>query len=135
MLRAVKIVLTCRPCSDATPTGKKRDRVWYRDAAGIRPSLKPIPTALCAKFGDAATISRQQDAMSLITGLAASRAVTGRTSPAAAKAITAGTSNAARPTGRFRRFLANSCLPTESTLRADNEIINIDSLRSEANLF
>jgi hypothetical protein len=33
MLREAKIVLTWRPCSGASPAGKKRDRVWYLDAA------------------------------------------------------------------------------------------------------
>src|ERR1700752_4152022 len=93
-----------------------------------------MPTAPWARFGDAATISKQQGATSLITGLATSRAATECTAPAVAKAMTAGPRAAARPIRRFRRFLANWCLPTESTLRADNEIINIGSLRSEAYL-
>ena len=36
MLRAVRIVLTCRPRSGATPTGKNRERVWYLDAGANR---------------------------------------------------------------------------------------------------
>jgi hypothetical protein len=46
-------------------------------------------------------------------------------SPAAAKSTAAEASAAARATGRLRRFLANSCRPTESTLRRNNEIINM----------
>src|SRR3978361_348755 len=124
MLRDTRIDLTCRPCSDASPTGKKRDRTWYLDAAGWL-SRKPKPAAPCGKFDSAATISTADGAALLITVLASAGAAKGPTSPATAKNTAAGASTAARTAGDFRRFLANLCRPTQSTLRHNNEIINV----------
>src|SRR6516164_3740431 len=105
MLRAVKIVLTWRPCSGATSATKKRDRVWYREAAAGWSSAEPATLRDIVRA--AVTISRRYGAVPPITGLASAWAANGRTSPAAAKNRAAGASTAASATGDLRRFLAN----------------------------
>src|SRR4029450_1474304 len=51
------------------------------------------------------------------TGLGAGSAANGWTSAPTAKNTAAGPMTAARATGGLRRFLANECRPTESTIR------------------
>jgi hypothetical protein len=74
MARAAKIVLTCNPRSDATPTGKKRDPIRNLDAAVNSPSVSIPGAALdIFRFGamDAATICAQHGASSTtVAGLA-----------------------------------------------------------------
>ncbi len=128
------MVLTCRPCSGATPTGKKRLLTRNLEARTSWPWARPVPVAPTdlSAIGPAATISRQHGATSPTTGLASSRAPSGWTSPATAKKTAAGARTAARTTDGFRRALGNSCRPTESTLRQGNERINMPLSRSGA---
>ena len=58
----------------------------------------------------------QHGATSSTTGSASPPAASGRTSPPAAKNTAAGAMTAARTADDFRRSVANSCLPTDSTI-------------------
>jgi len=119
------MVLTCRPRSFATPAGKKRLSTRNLEARSNSPLAKPTAPPDISAIGAAATISRQHGATSPTTGLALSRAASGWTSPATAKNTAAGARSAARATDGLRRSRGNSCRPTESTLRHDNERINM----------
>ena len=123
------MVLTCRPCSRATPTGNKRGTSTTRhlDAETNWPGAElildcPRDGADENAIGAAATISKQHGATSSTTGSASPPAASGWTSPPAAKNTAAGAMTAARTADDFRRSLANSCLPTASTLRANRGI-------------
>ena len=123
------MVLTCRPCSSATPTGNKRGTSTTRhlDAETNWPGAElildcPRDGADENAIGAAATISKQHGATSSTTGSASPPAASGWTSPPAAKNTAAGAMTAARTADDFRRSLANSCLPTASTLRANRGI-------------
>ena len=118
------MVLTCRPCSGATPTDNKRgiSRSITRHLDGDTwPGAEitldcPLDGADENAIGAVATISMQHGATSSTTGSASPPAASGRTSPPAAKNTAAGAMTAARTADDFRRSVANSCLPTDSTI-------------------
>ena len=122
------MVLTCRPCSGATPRGNncgtaaatrhlEAETNWA--GAELVPACSPDGVGASA-IGAAATISKQQGATVsatfatwAATGLV-SRLGAGRwTSAPAAKNTAAGAMTAARTADDFRRSLANSCRPTD----------------------
>src|SRR5215208_507099 len=125
------MVLTCSPCSEATPAGNKRGTAAatrHLDAetncAGTELILAcSLSVADESATDAAATISKQHGgtvssarATSRITGLVSRSAANGWTSAPTAKNRAAGAMTAASRTGDFRRSLANECRPTESTV-------------------
>ncbi len=140
MLRAAKMVLTCRPCSGATPTGNKRgiSRSTTRHLDGDTWPGAEI-TLDCSlngadedAIGAAPTISMQHGATSSTTGSVSPPAASGWTSPPAAKKTAAGAMTAARTADdfHFRRCVTNSCRPTDSTLRGTREMdSNLSEIR------
>ena len=109
------------------PTGKKRDRMWYLDAAGGL-SVGNQTRRACGKFDSAATISKLRRRGVANNGLGSRGGGKWTDIAGHREEHAAGASTAARTLGDFRRFLANSCRPTQSTLRHNNEIINMGFL-------
>ena len=130
MLRATKMVLTCRPRSGATPAGSARSmsRCTTRnlDAEMNRPGtefmLIGASGGSAQNAAGAATTSTQHGATVAMAGSAARPAATEWTSPPVASNTAAGPMTAATSTDDVRRLLANSCLPTASTLRSNRGI-------------
>jgi hypothetical protein len=133
ILRAARIVLTCRPRSGATPTdsscGASRLTTRHRDALDAD-TISPGPELTLDKahddgVGAATVICDQHGATSPATESAAPRAATGWALPPTAKSMATGPTTTATTTGDLRRSLANRCRPTASTLRANQEIVTI----------
>src|SRR5882757_3523204 len=124
ILRAAKMVLTCRPLSGATPTGNVRSTVRHLDAETNWPGAEleldcPSDVTDESATGAAATISKQHTATVSTTGATlptTGSAASGWTSAPTAKNTAAGAMTAASSTGDLRRSLANSCRPTDSTV-------------------
>ena len=129
MLRAVRIVLTCRPRSGATPAGNVRLTTRHLDADtsdtedGFALAWTIVRSASGAVAGDA-TISTQHGAAGAsatagtcsATGATSGTSAGGPLSPLTTRNTAAGASTDAKNTDGLRRSLTSECLPTKCNI-------------------